>query len=319
MIVTCSACGYESPVSARFCRQCGVQLSAAFGVTEATTRNFGRQETPPVMTKESAPLPPHLGDAMAGNTARYQSAVGGADYRPPVHFYSVKDTSSLKSPRRLLKWGGFVLALLISGGMGAAINQSANRGRIFLSPEDRAALRQIQAERNLANAMIGAVAQQRERSSDELERRLAAIERAIAEAERAGKRPPLLSSDAQVLDLNPFRYQGAAISQEFLIPGNEMLQQQTADDFDMVVRSYQQKLGDPVAQITERNRQRSVFQAADNPDVTVLVSEGRGRGRQTEISVLRSPYRFARPQAQQKKADVPLPTSPTSVPQKAVP
>lgn len=307
MIVTCSACGYESPASARFCRQCGVQLSAAFDVTEATTRNFGRQEAPPVMTKESAPLPPHIGDAMAGNTARYQSAVGGADYRPPVHFPSVANTSSLKSPRRLLKWGGFVLALFISGGMGAALNEAANKGRIRINEREQGVLQQYRDEQKLVGKIGEAVDDQRERATDELENRLDEVDRAIGEAKRAGKRPVILTAESQLLDLNPLKYPGSGTNQEYRSIGREMLQQQTADEFDVVANFYQQKMGNPIAQFNERNLRRSVFQSADKPDITVMLSQ-RNR-RPLEITILRSPFPLSLFQSPaQKKTETPQKT-----------
>lgn len=75
MFQTCQHCSYESPIGARFCRQCGAQLFAETEASAASTRNYGRQESaPPVAAPGSGHLPPSVADAIAGETERYYQA-----------------------------------------------------------------------------------------------------------------------------------------------------------------------------------------------------------------------------------------------------
>ena len=146
-MLNCPSCSYGSPDSARFCRQCGAPLPAESELTESTTQHYSRRE-PIVAAAPSAPLPPSIGDAVAGETARYQQPlqVVPSAYMPPDRVLPVVNTASLRPKRRYLKWGGLVLALLISGGIGAALNQGSNSRRIYLSPEDRVRLERLRME-----------------------------------------------------------------------------------------------------------------------------------------------------------------------------
>src|SRR5262249_26983431 len=105
----CSHCGYESPASARFCRQCGAHLAAETEFSSATTRNYGRQ-APPV-SAPSAPLPPSVGDAIAGETERYYQP-------PPMIVPHVSSTAPIKSKRFYWRWLLLVLILFLGIAIG---------------------------------------------------------------------------------------------------------------------------------------------------------------------------------------------------------
>ena len=172
-MLNCPFCDFESPTSARFCRQCGATLSAEGDLTEAATRNIGRQEPlPSAAAGGSAPLPPSIADAFVGNTARYPQPIRAsqAAYTPPGWVGNVVNTASLKSKRRYLKWGGWILALLISGGFGAAINQESNRHRVNLSQADRVRLERMRTEDDLTRTMTGSVVEQQERLKEQMQR-----------------------------------------------------------------------------------------------------------------------------------------------------
>jgi hypothetical protein len=269
-------------------------------VLEASTRHYGRQE--PIVAG-SAPLPPSIGDAVAGDTARYQqpSPAPMPSYMPPARVLPVARTSSLKSKRRYLKWGGFVLALFISGGIGAAINEESNSDRFYLSREDRVRLERLQTEDRINGALTGSVVERQERLREELGQRLEAIERAREEAERAAERGDLASPGEKPLDLTAYEYPGASGGQYSRIPGREMLTGRTPDNFETVIRHYQEKLGKPFVQVGERNQKQALFQSTGTPSVTVLVREIRDRSRQPEIIILRSPFRFTAAQPEAEK------------------
>lgn len=296
-MLNCTSCGYGSPEGAKYCRQCGAPLFEG-DFKEAATRNYGRQG-PAVAPAASAPLPPSIADAVAGDTARYQQAVhmpqpSASIYTPPVGVApAARDTSSLKPKRRrILKWGGFVMAMLLSAGIGAAINEEENSGRVYLSQEDRVRLERLRTEDRLQETLVGSVTEFQERRREEMERQLEDIERAKEEAERAAERGELGRSGEKPLDLTEFEYKGASAGEFSRIPGRELLTQRTSDNFDTVARYFQEKLGQPILQLNRRNRRQVVFQSTGTPSVTVLVRESRERSRQPEIIIMRSPFRF---------------------------
>ncbi|MEP7274478.1 MAG: zinc ribbon domain-containing protein [Acidobacteriota bacterium] len=321
----CPSCGYASPDGTRFCRQCGEQLIAGSDPMEAGTRNFGRQG-PAVAAASSVQLPPSIADAVQGDTARYQQRpmpASPVSYSPPGRFPATQETAGLKKKRRFLKWGAFLLALLISGGIGAGINESANSDRRYVSPEDNVRLDRMRIDDQVRRTVTTSVTEQQERSREEISKRLEAIERAREDAERAAERGDALLSGEKPLDLTPYEYQGASAGQFSRIPGRESLTQRTKDDWDTVVRFYQEKMGAPYIRTTsDRGLKDAVFQSTGTPSVTVRVRETRDRSRQPEIIILRSPFRF--PQAQTdvpvvpKVADIAPPPAPPEAPKAKV-
>lgn len=301
----CPTCGYASPGSARFCRQCGATLPAEGEPLEASTRSYGRQE-PTVATERSAPLPPSISDAVAGDTARYRQPLQAAPaaYAPPVSMASVANTASFKRKRRFLKWGGFVLALLISGGIGAAINQDSNDDRIYVSREDRTRLERLRTQDQIQRELTGSVTEQQQRIREELDRRLEAIGRAKEASERAVERGEAVTTDDKPLNLNAYEYPGATSGQYSRIPGRELLTQFTNEDFETVSRFYQEKLGKPFVQVGERDPKQVLFQSTGTPSITVLLRESRDRSRLPEIIILRSPFRFPTALLDQEKVKV---------------
>jgi hypothetical protein len=284
---------------------------------EATTRNYGRQG-PALASAGSAPLPPSIGDAVAGDTARYQQQVPvqpmgpmgpigpmGPAYMPPGRM-SVADTASFKGKkrRRFVKWGAVFLAMLMSVGIGAAINEESNDGRIFVSMEDRARLDRMRTEDQLRRTMTDSITDYQDRMREDIERKIEAIDRAKEEAERAAERGDP-GADVKPIDLTSYEYQGATGGQYSRIPGRELLTQRTKDDFETVRRFYQEKLGQPLIQVNndrnDRNQRQAFFQSVGSPSATVLIRETRDRARQLEIIILRSPFRFPSLQAEQEK------------------
>src|SRR5512145_55253 len=80
----CKSCGYESPESDKFCRQCGGQLSEESEFTSAVTLNHGKVEPNPQMASVgTGRFPPSVGDMIAGDTERYYSPPQYAS--PPVN------------------------------------------------------------------------------------------------------------------------------------------------------------------------------------------------------------------------------------------
>ncbi len=289
----CETCGYPSPDGTRFCRQCGSALPGTDPL-ESQTRNYGSRGAA-VAAAESAPLPPSIGDAVQGNTARYQQApvpVVPGVYAQPSRIPPAPNTSSIKKKRRFLKWGALLLALLISGGIGAGINEVSNDGKVYLSQEDQQRLDRMRTEDQIRRTMTGAITESQEQIREELERRREAIERAKEDAERAKERGDAPSLDEKPLDLASYEYPGASAGEYIRIPGREVLTQRTPENFDAISRFYQDKMGKPFVQSNDRGRRQVIFQTVSAPSVTVFVRETPDRSRQPEIVVLRSPFRF---------------------------
>ena len=144
-MLNCPTCGYESPDGAKYCRNCGAGLSAGSDPLEAATRNYGGRAGRRRRRLRAAAA--SIGDAVAGDPPATATLFGGAAaYAPragpcprPTPLPQEEETS-------FLKWGAFLLALLISGGIGAAINDESNDGRVELSREDRVRLERLRAE-----------------------------------------------------------------------------------------------------------------------------------------------------------------------------
>lgn len=300
----CPTCGSETFASARFCRQCGAALFADGDILERAGRQYARPDAnPAVATVDSAPLPPSIADAIAADTMRYPQPPQAAQsaYASPAHSAGsppAVPTASLGRKRRLLKWGVPVLTLVIGCGIGAAINEESQRGRVYLSQAERTRLEQMRREDALNRARLDLVADQRERAKEDIERQMEEVQRAREEAERAAERGGPVVAGEQPLNLSGFEYPGATSGQYSRIPGREMMTQMTGDNFETITQYYQLKLGPPLAQISGK---QALFQSAGPTPVAVLVRNGRGR--QWEIVLMRSPLRFLTPQAGQLQAE----------------
>lgn len=244
-------------------------------------------------------------------------------YNPPLASIPslTPSTSSLKKKgRRLLKVGALLLALLVSGGIGAAINEAENDGKIYVSSADRVRLERMRIEDDTQRTLVNSVEEFQERSREQLTQRLESIERAKDDAERAASRGDLPILGEKPLDLSQYEYPGASGGQFSRIPGREMMTQRTKDDLDTVVRFYQEKIGKPFIQTTERNSVRQIlFQTLSTPSVTVLVRDVRDRTRQPEIIILRSPFRFPALQAEPEPPKPAEPEKPVVVDPKTLP
>src|SRR5215475_3480376 len=116
----CKACGYESPETDKFCRQCGGQLAVESEASAAVTLNHGRVEpNPPVASVGTGRFPPSVGDVIAADTERYYSppqyAPAPANIERPPSFTPLNSPSfpRLNLFSRLMK--GMFTFLLVAG------------------------------------------------------------------------------------------------------------------------------------------------------------------------------------------------------------
>jgi hypothetical protein len=311
---TCQTCNYDSPAGAKFCRQCGAPLFAETDVSGADTRNYGRQEAAPAV---SAPLPPNtpsVVDAFGSNTSRYYqppvgavagtASLGGA--RPmvvtPAYVPPISNTTRLKGKwkRRLLKVAAYLALLIGAAGIGAAINEESHDDRprsvMTLSPEDRNRIEIGRRVEGILGATDETLRDSQERAKRLLEKHLQSIHEARDTARRlAESRNTASLTEIIPVDLSPFEYQNATVGNYVRIPGHELLVQQTKDSFAAINQFYQRKLGKPLFANNEENRSRLIFQSSGSPSVVVKIAESEQRDDQWEITILRSPFPFSRP------------------------
>ncbi len=292
---TCSSCNYESPASAKFCRQCGAPLYAENDLSGASTRNYGRQEAAPAMPV-SAPLPPpSVADLFGANTARHYQA-------PPVYVQPVINTAPITgSSSKFRSWWliAFVLLILFVGvGVGRLLVPGPNRDEMPVSPEHLAQMEahaQMQAQQQM---MADRIREAQERAREAQDRIREAQERARELAERAAESGAALTpSDGKPLDLSKYEYPGANVGNYSHITGYEMMQLRTKDSFDAIKDFYQKKLGKPLLFINDGDDDKSLFfQSNTSPAVFVSVEHDDDSDR-WQITITRAPFQFAQPDA----------------------
>ena len=286
---SCQHCGYESPASARFCRQCGAPFFTETEVSTAATRNYGRQE-PTVAAPISGHLPPSVVDVFAGETERYYQP-------PPSPAPPIANTAPIKSRRKIWRWLLLVIVLFIGMAFGAMISAGlddpepsplppAERAR--RDAEAAARRRQNEVEREFRNREREA----RDHTREAQNRAREAVERTREAAEQASVAGAALTvSDAKPLDLSAYEYPSALVGSAIRIPGHEMLTQRTTDSLEDVSQFYQKKLGKPILQINEPWETRLLFQSNTMPPISVSVEKDEQHQGQLKITVLRSPFR----------------------------
>jgi hypothetical protein len=290
---TCPHCDYESPASARFCRQCGAPLFAETDLSAASTRNYGRQEpAPSVVAPGSGHLPPSVADAVAGDTERYYRA----PMAPPP---PVPTTAPIKSRITAWRWILLLLVLLIGTSIGALLTAGLVRQEEHTTPPEEMARIHLQEEaqrrqEEMRREMEDRIREAQDRIREAEQRQLEAFERAREAAEQASEAGAALApANERPLDLTQYEYPGATLSNSIRIPGHEMLTMQTYDVFVNVSQFYQKKLGKPVIEINEEWEKRLLFQSNTEPPISISVETLPAPNRpQLKIVVLRSPLRI---------------------------
>jgi hypothetical protein len=290
----CQHCGFESPASDKFCRQCGAALPFETEFSAAATRNYGRQEpAPPIATAHSGRFSPSVADAIAGETERYyQSPVWNP--MPPA-----PNTVPLRARIRSWRWA-VMLFLLIAGIVIGAYTAGEKAGRdrsdretaAGFSPEDEARQRledqKSEAEEHMREAM--------DKQREAMEKQREALDHAREAAEQAAEAGAAVASPGvKLLDLTPYEYPGATVGNSIRIPGHEALTLRTSDKFEDVLQHYQKKLGKPVIQINESWEKRLLFQSTGAPPISVSVETDYERNGQLKITVMRSPFGNIKP------------------------
>jgi hypothetical protein len=288
----CKACGYESPETDKFCRQCGGQLAVETEASAATTLNHGRVEpNPPVASVGTGRFPPSVGDVIAADTERYYSPPQYASApanieRPPT--YAPIDPAK---PSRLKVFSGLmkglfmfllVAALLVTTGIAVRFSMEADEARRRLNERVRSSEGREEAGGRAQNAW------------DQMEEALQLANEAAERAARAGA--TLTISGEKPIDLNKYSYPGAQVESMIDSKGNEALSLQANDDFDDVQKYYDRLLGKPVLQVAVdrwgNQRKKLLYQSPNLPSILVKVEEIDRR--KVKITILNSFLRFPR-------------------------
>ncbi|MCI0391617.1 MAG: zinc ribbon domain-containing protein [Acidobacteria bacterium] len=288
---SCRHCGYESPISDRFCRQCGASLASETEVSGARTRNYGRQEpSPTYVTGSSGHLPPSVADAIAGETERYYQAPAMPVMMPP-------QTAQIKPQIKFWRWIVLLFVLLLGTTIGALVMSPfrdreargpGGGGPAYDSVQEEAQRRQEEQRREMEERIAEAEARIREAQ----ERQQEAVDRAREAAEQAVEAGTALApTNERLLDLRPWEYPDARVASAIRIPRYEMLSQRTTDSIEKVSQFYQKKLGDPIIQINEEWEKRLLYQSNTDPQILVSVTLDDEHPGQLKIVVLRSPFR----------------------------
>jgi hypothetical protein len=295
----CKACGYESPETDKFCRQCGGQLAVETEASAATTLNHGRVEQNPSMASVgTGRLPPSIGDVIAADTERYYSPPQYASApanieRPPAYApLNPPPPSRLKSFSGLMK-GMFmfllVAALLLTTVMAVRFSMEADEANRRLNEKDRAFDGREQADGRAQNAW------------DQMEEALRLSHQAAEKAASAGA--TLSISGEKPIDLSKYAYPNAQVEAMIDSHGNEALSLLANDNFDDVQKFYERLLGKPVLQVAAdrwgNQRKRLLYQSTTLPSILVKVEEIQIRKLDkwvlvAKITILHSFLRFPR-------------------------
>jgi hypothetical protein len=295
----CKACGYESPETDKFCRQCGGQLPVETEASAATTLNHGRVEpNPPMASVGTGRFPPSVGDVIAADTERYYSppqyASGPANIeRPPAYApLNPPPPSRLKTFSGLMK-GMFmfllVSALLLTTVMAVRFSMEADEANRRLNEKDRAFDGREQADGRAQNAW------------DQMEEAFRLSHQAAEKAASAGA--TLSISGEKPIDLSKYAYPNAQVEAMIDSHGNEALSLLANDNFDDVQKFYERLLGKPVLQVAVdrwgNQRKKLLYQSPTLPSILVKVEEVEKRkldknGLAVKITILHSFIRFPR-------------------------
>ncbi len=280
----CKKCGYESPETDQFCRQCGAQLSTESEFSSAATLNYGRADpNPPVASVGTGRFPPSVGDTIAGETARYYYA---PQYAPmPVNLAQAPNFAPPQSSRfnafaRFMK--GAFLFLLVAGLVGATA------GAVFFSQEaSHERQRRYELERKAQTR-----ADANGRASDAWEQMEDAVKLIHEATEKATGAGATLSTGAEKpVDLGRYAYPGAQVEAKIGNYGSETLSLLTPHNFDTVRTFYERQFGKPVIQVTDqwggRARTKMLFQS-----FPALIRVEEVENSQVKITILHSLLRF---------------------------
>jgi len=197
-----------------------------------------------------------------------------------------------------LKGAAYIVLLVGVAGIGAAINEGSHDDRPgpTLSFEDRQRLDIARRLESIQNVTGESLRDAQERTKRLLDKRLQSIREARDTTRRMAESGNAATlAEVIPVDLAPYEYPNASVGNYVRIPGHELMVQQTKDTFAAINQHYQKKLGKPLFIISEERRNLLVFQSSGSPSVVVKVEDSDQHDDQWEITILRSPFPFPKP------------------------
>lgn len=304
----CKKCGYESPETDKFCRQCGGQLVTESEFTSATTLNHGKAEpNPPMVSVGTGRFSPSIGDAIGGDTERYytppQYAPPPANIeRPPAPapvnvertptYALINPNPPAPSPSRFKSFSRFmkgVFTFLLFAGLVAA-----TAAAVFFSQE--AKYERWRARERAESVDNGQNANGRAQNAwDQMEEALELAHEAAEKASSAGATITL--SGDKPIDLSKYAFPDAQVEAMVDSHGNEALSLLTHKEFNDVQKFYERLMGAPVLQVAVDNRmgrtlKKRLYQSPTQPTILIKVEENNNG--QVKITILHSFLRFPR-------------------------
>lgn len=267
MMNSCLACGYESPVGARFCRQCGGALRNEREETLAPTRQYQRFAP----SEFSAPERLH-------ETSRFSFSSGPVstpDYQVPTPHGS-------SAPF-------YVLVAAVSGLATIGILSVA-----LLNPRAarvRGAARAAEASRLEERIQRDVEAGIRRATEDANRARLDAAQRAeeAVKAADAARLKALRDINSAIPTVADLLYPDAKVVSKITAGSQEVINLQTSDDLDDIAQFYLSKLGPPQVMTGEK----IIYTLNRNGVSLVIRAEQKGASRHA-ITIVRSKVAQAR-------------------------
>jgi len=281
----CKQCGYESPETDKFCRQCGDQLPMENEVSAAVTLNHGRVEpNPPMASVGTGRLPPSVCDVIAADTERYYSppqyASAPANIERPQYASAQANVERppvyaplpLPPPSRLKSFSGFmkgfflfllVTALIVTTAIAIHNGMEADEARRRLDERNRAIDGRERADGRAQYAW------------EQMEKALQLTNEAAERAASAGA--TLTISGEKPIDLSKYAYPSAQVEAMIDSHGNEALSLLAPDNFDDIQKFYERLFGKPVLQVGDNQwgnqRRKLLFQSPTLPSILIKVEE----------------------------------------------
>ncbi|MFN0085559.1 MAG: hypothetical protein ACKVX9_09245 [Blastocatellia bacterium] len=294
----CKACGYESPEADQFCRQCGGSLSAKSESSASPIGGYGRGEpNPSVVSAGTGRFPSSVGDAIAGDTARYyyppQYAPAPGQMAPPPSYAPVPPVPSPRFQAAGVFFKGAFYFLLVAALL------AATAGAVFFAQEaQNERRRRNDLEMRVRGGGGGNNANERAQGAwEHLESALTLLNEA---AERAAGAGATISTGSETaIDLGKYAFPDAQVEATVAGRGNEALSLLTRQNFEEVRSFYERQFGKPVIQAQVgnypgNNRKRLLFQSAASPTVLIKIEEmEEDRVKMVKITILRSLLRFS--------------------------
>jgi hypothetical protein len=313
----CKTCGYESPETDKFCRQCGGQLTTENEFTSAATLNHGKGEsTPQVASVGTGRLSPNIADVISADTERYYTPPQYAPAHAPapaptpiptpapvpvqiayerIPTYALPNLnpephSRFKSFSSFMK-GMFTFLLFVALLVTTALTVH------FAKEAEQARNRNWERE-NSRSRRVGDNANNR--AHDALSQMEEALELAREAAEKASAAGATLTPGAdKSVDLSKYAFPDAQVEAKIDTLGNETLSLLTRKDFKEVQKFYEHMLGNPVLQVAYNHRGNQItkllFQSPTPPSILVKIEEVDIEGTdrlQVKITILHSFLRF---------------------------